>query len=102
MKTSIKKRTVLIIASILFITTSHAQWTSIKGNGNLKTITRNTDNYDAVKCAGSMDFILVSGAEGNIKIEGEENLLEYIITEVKNNSLIVKVKNGKNIKSSKK
>tara|TARA_R110002050_G_scaffold233063_1_gene368728 strand:- start:11987 stop:12721 length:735 start_codon:yes stop_codon:yes gene_type:complete len=101
MKISIKKRTVLFLVSILFATTSYAQWSKIKGNGIMKTITRSTSEYDGIKCAGSMDFVLINGVEGHITIEGEENLLEYIITEVKNNTLIVKVKNGKNIKSSK-
>ncbi len=101
MKVSIKKQTVIIIASILFVTTSYAQWDkSIKGNGNITAITRNTSDYDGIQCAGPFDYILVSGTEGNIKIEGEENLLEYIVTEVKNNNLIVKVKNNVNLKTS--
>jgi len=100
MKTSIKKQSLLLFASLLFATTSYGQWKSIKGNGKMTTVTRTTDSYDAIKCAGSMDFILVSGTEGNITIEGEENLLQYIVTEVKDNVLKVKVKNSKNLKSS--
>ncbi|ULC60873.1 DUF2807 domain-containing protein [Flaviramulus sp. BrNp1-15] len=100
MKTSIKKQTVLLIATLLFAITTHAQWRKVKGNGNMTTITRTTSDYDGIKCAGSFDYVLVKGTEGNIKIEGEENLLEYIITEVKNNNLIVKVKNGTNLKTS--
>ncbi len=102
MKKSIKKQTVLIIATLLLASTSYAQFgKSIRGNGIMKTITRTTTEYDGIKCAGSMDFIIVSGSEGNIKIEGEENLLEYIITEVKNNNLIVKTRKHANIKPSK-
>ncbi len=101
MKTLIKKQTLLVFASLLLATTSYAQSKSIEGNGNMTTVTRTTDSYDAIKCAGPMDFILVSGNEGNITIEGEDNLLEYIVTEVKDNVLKVKVKKGKNLKSSK-
>ena len=101
MKALIKKQTVLFFASLLFAATSYGQWKSIKGNGNMATVTRTTNSYDAIKCAGSMDFILVSGTEGNITIEGEDNLLEYIITEVKDNVLKVSVQKGKNLKSSK-
>jgi hypothetical protein len=101
MKTLIKKQIVLVFASFLITTASFAQWgKSIKGDGNVTTITRSTDSYDEIKCAGSMDFILVSGTEGNIKIEGEENLLKYIITEVKNNTLKVRVKKGVSLRSS--
>ena len=42
----------------------------------------------------------MAGTEGEITIEGESNLLEHIVTEVKNGNLIVKVKNGKNINPS--
>ncbi|WP_339917523.1 head GIN domain-containing protein [Yeosuana marina] len=101
MKTSFKNQTVLFIACLFFATTTYAQWgKTIRGNGNITTITRTTSDYDGIKCAGSFDYILVSGNEGNIKIEGEENLLQYIVTEVKGNNLIVKVKDHVNLKTS--
>ena len=100
MKKLIKKQTVLIVVMSLLVSTSYAQWKKIKGNGNMTTITRTTSEYDGIKCAGNMDFVIVSGIEGNIKIEGEENLLEHIVTEVKNNNLIVKTRKGTNLKSS--
>ena len=89
--------------SLCFISTANAQFwgnKSIKGNGKVTTITRTTADYDAIACAGFMDFILVSGNEGKITIEGEENLLEYIITEVKGDKLVVKVEKGVNLKPS--
>lgn len=100
MKTSIKKQTVLFLVTLLFVTTSHAQWKKIKGNGNKTKITRTTSEYDGIKCAGSFDFILIYGEEGKISIEGEENLLEYIITEVKDNNLIIKTQKGIDLKTS--
>lgn len=93
----------LLAFAFIFTTTLSAQnwWKkTIKGNGNVTTITRSTGDYDAVRCAGFMDFELVKGKEGNINIEGEENLLDYIITEVKNEQLIVKVEKGVNLKTS--
>lgn len=87
----------------MFATVSHAQWwggKKVKGNGNMTTETRNTGDYDGVKCAGSMDYILVAGTEGKIKLEGESNLLEYIITEIKGNDLIIKVEKGMNLSPS--
>lgn len=88
--------------ALLMTTASQAQWwgKGVKGNGKMTTITRTTGDYDGVRCAGSMDFVLVAGDEGNITIEGEENLLEYIITEVKNGQLVVKVENKVNLKPS--
>jgi len=96
------KKSIVLIAALLSFTFSQAQWggKKIKGNGNMTTVTRTTSDYDAVNCAGSFDYILVTGTEGDIKIEGESNLLEYIITEVKNGKLTIKTENGKNLNPS--
>ena len=96
-------KSILLIVALMFATVSHAQWwgnKKVKGNGNMTTETRSTGEYDGVKCAGSMDYILVAGAEGKIKLEGESNLLEYIITEIKGNDLIIKVEKGVNLSPS--
>ena len=96
-------KTIFTLAFLSVITFSQAQWwggKGVKGNGDVTTITRSTDEYDIIKCGGSMDFKLVEGTEGQITIKGESNLLEYIVTEVKNGTLSVKVKNGKSINPS--
>lgn len=100
MKTLIKKQVLLTFLCCLLATTSFAQWKKIKGNGTKTTVTRTTSDYDAIKCAGSMDFILVKGTEGRITLEGDENLLEHIITKVDHGVLKIKVENGKTLKTS--
>ena len=97
------KKSIVLLTALMITSLTQAQWwgnDKIKGNGNMTTETRSTGDYYGIKCAGSMDYILVAGTEGNIKIEGEENLLKYIITEVKDGNLIVKVEKGKNLKPS--
>ena len=96
------KQLLSLLTIFLFISNAQAQWGSdkIKGNGKMTTITRTTSDYDAISCAGSMDYILVSGEEGKIRIEGEENLLKHIITKVKDGKLIVKVEQGVYLKTS--
>ncbi|WP_034058310.1 head GIN domain-containing protein [Lacinutrix jangbogonensis] len=101
MKTS--KNTLLIAIALLTFSFSQAQsWGSkkIKGNGNITTITKSTSDYDEIKCSGWMDFKLVKGKEGKIIIEGESNLLEYIIVEVDGNTLKIKTENNINLKPS--
>ena len=70
------KKSIVLIAVLLVVNTIHAQ-KRIKGNGNMTAITRATSNYNTVSFAGSFDYVLISGKEGKIKIEGEENLLQY-------------------------
>ncbi|OIQ30261.1 MAG: DUF2807 domain-containing protein [Bacteroidetes bacterium MedPE-SWsnd-G2] len=96
------KYTLLAIA-FCFSTIGHAQWGNnkkIKGNGKMTTETRTTKDYDQISCSGNFDYILVSGNEGQLKLEGEENLLPYIITEVKGNNLVVKVEDNINLSTS--
>ncbi|MEQ6124891.1 head GIN domain-containing protein [Pseudotenacibaculum sp. MALMAid0570] len=98
-------RKLIITAFILTITFSvDAQnwWGNkkVRGNGNVTTVTRNTGSYDGVSVGGFFDVILVKGTEGKVKIEGEENLMEYIVTEVKKGTLKIKVEKGVNLKTT--
>ncbi|MDG5491432.1 head GIN domain-containing protein [Psychroserpens sp. SPM9] len=96
------KKTIVLIVALLSFTFSQAQWGNkkVKGNGNMTTETRSTSDYDAISCAGSFDYVLVAGTEGNITLEGESNLLQYVITEVKDGKLIIKTEKGKNLDPS--
>ena len=100
MKKSILAAVILCIS----ITSANAQWLSsdksIEGNGNVVTENRKTSDYDAVSLVGFMDVALVKGSEGNLTIEAESNLQEYITTEVKNGTLKISVEKGVNISPS--
>lgn len=93
------KNSILLIALLFTVTISYAD-KKIKGDGNMTTTTRSTSDYDGIKCAGSFDYILVAGTEGQITLEGESNLLEYVVTEVKDNKLIIKTKKNVYLKPS--
>jgi hypothetical protein len=93
---------ILTISLAFFSVMATAQWGSkkIKGNGNVVTIERSVGDYESIASAGWFDVILVSGEEGRITLKGEENLLEYIETEVKNGKLTIKTEKGVNLRSS--
>ena len=96
------KKLITLSLVLLASTQIHAQWwgKSVKGNGELETITRNVGDYDEISVAGFFDVTLVAGNEGELTIEGESNLLEYIETEVNGDRLTIKVKNKQNLKTS--
>ncbi|SEM01961.1 Putative auto-transporter adhesin, head GIN domain [Maribacter orientalis] len=95
-----KNLSVLLLTGLITLSCS-AQWgKTIKGNGNNVTIERSTGDYDGIAVSGWFDVDLVSGNEGEITLQGEENLLEYIITEVKDGKLVIKTEKGVNLKSS--
>tara|TARA_R110001592_G_scaffold191901_1_gene438477 strand:- start:579 stop:1301 length:723 start_codon:yes stop_codon:yes gene_type:complete len=95
-----------IILTALILTVSiavHAQKNErIKGNGNVVTVNRTTSNFDGVSVGGSFDVILVKGKEGKIIIEGEENIIPFIVTEKEGDLLQIKFKKNTNINTTKK
>jgi len=91
-----------IILTISFSVDAQSWWSNkkVKGNGELKTETRKTEDYDGVSLGGFFEIVLIKGKEGNIKVEAEENLLQYIVTEVKRGTLQVNVEKGYNLKTT--
>ena len=90
----------LLLAIVLF-TASSCRWKSVRGNGNVITSNRNEGSFDGVKTAGSFDLYVTQGDTYSVRIEAEENLMKYIITEVSNGELKVKVSNGINLRPKK-
>lgn len=72
----------------------------IIGNGEMKTTTISTSDYDIINASGNLYINLVRGNEGKIKISAEENLIEYIQVFVENSQLTIKVKKGYNLSPS--
>ena len=93
-----------IILMLSFSINAQSWWNSnkVRGNGKMKTEVRKTSDYESVSSAGNFDVKLVPGREGKITLHGESNLLKYVITEVKNGKLSIKVKKRTNIRITKK
>lgn len=94
------KKSILFVVAILSLNSIDAlaqSWKKVKGNGNLITQNRSVGSFDAVEAAGSFDVYLVKGKEGEMTIQGDENLMEYLETEVKNGDLKIKWKKGYSI-----
>lgn len=92
------KKIVFILALFNLSIAQAQNWKNekIKESGIKTTITRTTPTYDAISASGSFKVVLVSGKEGNITIDGDENIISHIITEVENNTLIVRFDKNKN------
>lgn len=66
----------------------------VRGNGNVVTQDRSVSTFSGVKSAGSLDIVLVNGPAQSVKIEAEENLQEYIETNVDGDVLTVRTREG--------
>jgi len=98
MKT-IKAITALLIICISFQANAHGK--KVKGNGNVVTENRTTTDYEKIAVGGSFDVTLVAGKEGKLTIEIEDNLSQYLITEVKDGTLKIQWRKGINIRTKK-
>lgn len=89
MKTFTKITAMLVI---LFTTSSCFidGLTGIKGNRNVVTEDRSiSSNFDAIKVQQGIHLYLTQDNSTEIKVEADENIIDLLITEVKNNELKV-------------
>ena len=91
----------LPIAGILFFFSScdNVFKKTVHGNGNITTQQRNVDHADKIKSAGSFDINIVQGSTASVKVEADENLMEYIVTKNEGDDLVIKTREGYNLQS---
>ncbi|MGE5420028.1 MAG: head GIN domain-containing protein [Chloroflexota bacterium] len=87
----------VILAILMFLSISaisSAQfWESVRGNHNVVTKERKTGSFSGIRVSSGIDVYLKQGNSISVEVEADENLHEYILTEVKNGVLNVYVDN---------
>ena len=73
-----KRLVFLFLAFPLLLSSCFFGGERIKGNGNLKTEQRNVSAFDRVEAHGAVTLLVTQGALQPVRIEGDENLLQYI------------------------
>ena len=87
---SLRILTTLLALSIGFTACVDGQfYNSVRGNGNVVKKDRSVSGFDAVKVSSGIDVYLSQGDKESVTVEADENLHEYIITEVRNGVLNV-------------
>lgn len=67
------------------------------GNGVRSTEQRNVANFNGVSVSGGMHVVLTSGSH-SVRVEADENLLQYIETELDGNTLEIGPRKGYNLR----
>jgi len=78
---------ILSITSCIQIQGQH--WRTVEGHGKVVTKERKTDSFTGVKVSSGIDVYLKQGNNESVSVEADENLHEYILTEVRNGVLNV-------------
>jgi len=79
----------LFFAGCLSFSGVNAQFMGVKGNGNVVQQERQVGDFTGIQILGSTDVIIRQGDRSILVVHADENLLENIITKVKNGVLIV-------------
>lgn len=95
-----KSKNIIFMVIISFVMCSSCvEWSanSISGNGNVESEFREVANFHGIEAASGLNVFVEFGEMSNdIEVVADENLHEYIITEVNNG--ILKIKSRRNIR----
>jgi hypothetical protein len=69
----------------------------MKGNGNKTSQEKNIGNFTGVSASGSMDIIVTDGQTHSLRIETDENLIDYLVVKNDNGVVHVYTKDGYNL-----
>lgn len=89
---------VILMSASLFFEGCIYTGERINGNGNVKTEKRSVQNAEKIKVTGDVDVIFESGTP-SLRVEADENVLPYILTEMDNEWLEIGMKDNVNIHS---
>ena len=78
----------IVILAIAACTNAQFRET-VHGNGNVVTKERTSEPFHGIKVSSGIDVYLKQGNNETISVEADENLQEYILTEVRNGVLNV-------------
>ena len=80
----------ILTLSLALVSCADGQWNrTVRGNGNVTKKERPASYFDGVRVSSGIDVYLSQGDKESITVEADENLHEYIITEVKDGKLHV-------------
>lgn len=72
----------------------------VRGDGHIVTDTRQVGDFNKLECSGSYHIVLTQGGSPSLRVDADENLMPYIVTETQGGSLKLKTKDHVTIKPS--
>src|SRR5450759_5073185 len=86
---SLRSSTITIIILGLTSSIQGQFWRTVEGHGHVVTKERKTDSFTGLKVSSGIDVYLKQGNNETVTVEADENLHEYILTEVRGGVLNV-------------
>lgn len=89
-------RTLVVAAAALLIIGGLAGCTLERGSGQIETVERDVTGFERIELEGSGRLEIVQGRTEGVSVTADDNLLEYITTEVEGDTLIISTVNRRN------
>jgi hypothetical protein len=70
----------------------------IHGNGNIKTEDRSVGDFKNIDVGGAAKVMISQGDQHSVKIEGDENLLQYIEVNQEGDRIVIRERTGFNLR----
>ena len=83
------------------ISFNHIKEERIRGNGVMKQESRDASPFTDISTSGVYKVVITQGNTHSVRIDAEENLLPYIITDFSGGELVIHTKKGYNIQPTK-
>ncbi len=91
---------IFIFLALTLVVCSSCRWMNykrIKGNGNIITQDRTVTNAQRIKLSGSYDVEITQGPVTSLKVEADDNILPYILTNQEDGMLVIRSKDHINL-----
>ena len=78
----------IALLCVATVTSAEAQFNKrVTGNGDVQKEKRETRDFTGIRTSSGIDVYLSQGSSHSVTVEADQNLLEYIVTEVDGNTL---------------
>jgi len=92
--------TIVIFASFV-LSSCHFMQDKVRGNGVIKTETRSPNVFNSIEVGGNFDVFVKQDSAYSVRIETDENLMEYIRVSNDGGTLIIEPGEHKNLSGTK-
>lgn len=95
-KSLLKAASGLVLAVLLCAQIpAHAQfWGGVRGSGKIVSDTREVAEFTKIRVAGSSDAFIKVGGKREVRVEADDNIVENVTTEVRDNELVIGMTRG--------
>jgi hypothetical protein len=93
-------RKLILFLAVIALTSASCRYMwgeRISGNGNVKTVERTVSAFKDVSTSGSIHVYITQGPQTPVKIEADENLLDYIEIHQRGDAISIETKDGYNL-----